>query len=72
MMNKVKWISFKDKLPEDGKKILISDGEMINIAQMVIEKTVFGFTSDIHLVALNGGWDLDDLTHWAELPELPK
>ena len=69
-MNKVEWISIKDRLPEEGIRVLIID----KICGVPI----------MHTAYLDAGWWRDsywdrpiklgpnrEVTHWTELPELP-
>lgn len=61
--NKVEWISIHDRLPEEETKVLVcSDWQCIEIGYVYSDEW---FT-----------WDknerIDFVTHWAELPELPK
>lgn len=62
-MNKVEWISVNDRLPREETKVLVcSDWQLIDIGN-VFEGNWFSW------------WDgeiIDFVTHWAELPELPK
>ena len=72
-MDKVEWISTKDRLPREGEYVLINSRTYIS-----------DFLETIFAVAyLDNGWWRDswfdrqialetdeDITHWAELPEL--
>lgn len=74
-MNKLEWISTKDRLPDEGEYVLINSRTYIS-----------DFLETIFAVAyLDNGWWRDswfdrqialetdkDITHWAELPELPE
>lgn len=73
--DKVEWISTKDRLPREGEYVLINSRTYIS-----------DFLETIFAVAyLDNGWWRDswfdrqialetdkDITHWAELPELPQ
>lgn len=73
--DKVEWISTKDRLPDEGAYVLINSRTYIS-----------DFLETIFAVAyLDNGWWRDswfdrqialetdeDITHWAELPELPQ
>lgn len=73
-MNKVEWISTKDRLPEEGAYVLISRRIYISDFFNIIFSVAY----------LDNGWWCDswfdrqialetdeDITHWAELPEFP-
>ena len=74
-MNKLEWISTKDRLPDEGEYVLINSRTYIS-----------DFLETIFAVAyLDNGWWCDswfdrqialetdeDITLWAELPELPQ
>jgi hypothetical protein len=60
------WVSVKERLPEDSKKILLyhQDG-----------RTLFGLWSNRKegwYFDSFGPWEKDEVTHWMPLPEPPK
>ena len=69
------WISIKERLPEFQKEVLVTDGKEIAIAYRWELSNENGFCWS---VAGCGGWDFDlpfpefEITHWMDLPELPK
>ncbi len=58
----MEWISVKDRLPEDNRRVLVYSPEMKN--------------ADIGSIAIQWGWTCSrkhkDVSHWMPLPELPK
>jgi hypothetical protein len=70
------WISVKDRLPEEGKPVLISDGKDGTAAKMqffyhVITKEKI--TSwEPHCAYHGEAWIDFEPTHWMPLPEPPK
>ena len=77
-MNKVKWISTKDRLPEEGTPVLIVR-KLCNLKLMYV-----AYLDDDHWYDNYSGDLLDDfynypiiywnypIIYWAELPELPQ
>lgn len=64
----MKWISIKKQLPEthnDYIEYLVSNGELIWLAAR------FKDNNDNINWTLDDGDIIDDVTHWAELPEPP-
>lgn len=61
------WISVKDRLPEEGKSVLIFD-ECGNILVYSLERDRDG---DLHWEDDYGYWH-NDVTDWMPLPEPPK
>ena len=66
----MRWISVKDRLPEDYGRCIVLDGKEVEPANFIKEdseeKKVF-LTPDT--------WDIDyikGVTHWMPLPEPPK
>jgi hypothetical protein len=61
----MEWISVKDRLPEDGKDYLVTDGDacMVAVYKNGIKKWDF-FVYD-HC------WYSEDVTHWMPLPPPP-
>ena len=72
-----KWISVKDRLPEDDGKYMVWYKGELDICEFDVESQTFGYTYDdydemySHLVCWDDGMD-KDITHWMPLPELPK
>lgn len=62
----MKWISVKERLPEETRLILASDGEQICISFLSKEKKRFiqVYTWD--------DWIHDSIKYWMPLPELPE
>ena len=64
----MEWIKCADRLPENGKTVLVTDGKRV----------VKGLISNLRLIPNHyGGWvTLEPLiqieTHWMPLPEPPK
>lgn len=73
----VKWISVKDRLPEDDGKYMVWYKGELDICEFDVESQTFGYTYDdydemySHLVCWDDGMD-KDITHWMPLPEPPK
>jgi len=66
-----KWISVKDRLPEDGVEVLITDGENIDVS--FCELTYFGDDpNEMEWFGRISPWHFGNITHWMPLPELPK
>ena len=64
-MSEAEWISVHDRLPEEEAKVLICDGwENIDIAYRGWDDCWYGWTTNYIVIG--------DVTHWAELPELPQ
>lgn len=60
------WISVKDKLPDDGKEVLFSDGSSIMVGWYNADEEFWELTdADMIVYAV-------DVTHWMPLPEPPK
>ena len=59
-----KWISIKDRLPEDGEAVLTCKNGLVEV--QVYEKKRNGW--------INGDWfwSMATVTHWMPLPEPPK
>ena len=60
----MEWILIKNELPEQGKDVLLFDGGQI----------FFGYYSEISekFIVAGDKVDINDLTHWMDLPEFPK
>jgi hypothetical protein len=60
----MEWILIKDKLPEQGKDVLLFDGGQI----------FFGYYSEIsnQFIVAGDKAELCDFTHWMNLPDFPK
>ena len=73
----MKWIDIKVKEPEQDRPILITDGEVIVSARYkkykIADKDIFCF-NEVGFSGCEWEWDFSEhsITHWAELPELPK
>ena len=69
----MEWVKVDDSLPESGKPVMITDGESIVIGT----NTEFGYWIPSGVEAYNNAkimlsMDVDNITHWAELTNLPK
>jgi len=67
----MEWISVKDRAPEDGKIVLVTDGRIIGISSCYSE-------DESHRYIINFGYyigneaHIENVTHWMPLPEPPK
>lgn len=61
-----KWISTKDKLPEDGKEVLFYGDSSVMVGWYDADKG-YWVLSDADMIAYQ-----DDVTHWMPLPRLPE
>ena len=62
----MKWISVTKELPKYGRAVLICSVSTIRVG--------FRDSTDNrgeHFVIIGGGCDMPDVTHWAEMPEMP-
>lgn len=63
------WISLKDKVPEFGENVIVTDGEEVLVLFLDTIRQYKDYTrydfSDIN------GWTILSPTHWMPLPELP-
>lgn len=60
------WISVKDRLPENGKEVLFSDGSSIMVGWYNADEEYWELT-DADMIAY-----AQDVTHWMPLPRLPE
>jgi len=71
-----RWISVKERLPEDDGKYMVWYKGELDICEFDAESQKFGYTYDdydemySHLVCWDDGID-KDITHWMPLPEPP-
>lgn len=68
------WISVDDMLPiDEGFVLLLKDDDDIIIGQYVFDTSPYFATSEFYQNQ-DYDWvaDLDDITHWKHLPQLPK
>jgi len=63
----MKWISVKDKLPENGTIVLIY-GHLDLLPKKSIYSGVYNYDAEIFVSI--GVW-IKNATHWMELPEAP-
>lgn len=65
----MEWIKCTEGLPKDGVGVLITDGQYIVTAQRYED-----YWSSHGFGGYEWEWDIDidKVTHWASLPELPK
>ena len=59
------WVSVKDRLPNGSKEYLVTDGEFYVVGYFSIH-TLWNVDD------FDSWFDEKDITHWMELPELPK
>ncbi len=64
------WISVKDRLPDIYQRVLILIRGRIFISS--IEEEYGGEYRDGVIRFWDGDWDWPEVTHWMEIPELPK
>lgn len=66
-----KWISVKDKLPDNEEVFLVYRGESkypeIELAYWNLNRKRFEYYDNEYY-----GYGIDDITHWMPLPEPPK
>lgn len=62
---KMNWISVNDRLPEHGEDVLVTDGEACMVTNFLLSVKMFEFYSI-------DWWNNSEVTHWMELPKLPK
>lgn len=72
--NVSKWISCKDKMPEDNTSVLF-----VYVSENGIKSVHYGYHTNIRGVyscwsKTSGGWEYsdEDVTHWQPIPEPPK
>lgn len=65
----MEWISVKDRFPEDGKKVLLTDGKYIYVGHYSDYKDP-RFDNTFYFCECCTGLSIN-LTHWMEFPELP-
>jgi Protein of unknown function (DUF551) len=66
--NDVGWISVKKRIPSDDRRVLGTDGKKHEIVCCINSECEWvGATSDYGFLM-----SIKKVTHWAELPELPK
>jgi len=72
----MEWILIKEKYPESGKPVLVTDGKRIVVAEltygtMVEPENAYWDTAFITGYDREFTFDEKQITHWAELPVLP-
>lgn len=72
--NVSKWISCKDKMPEDNTSVLF-----VYVSENGVKSVHYGYHTTIRGVysgwrKTSGGWEYSDeeVTHWQPIPEPPK
>lgn len=69
----MKWISVKDRLPEDDKYYLITDGNVSDIADFnIYSKRFLILIDDREEQSFNGLYSNSVITHWMPLPNPPE
>ena len=66
LKDKQRWIPVTERLPERRQFVLVTDCLNKYIAYTA------DTTDDVCFYSQKGGWLLDSITHWMELPEPPK
>ena len=69
----VKWISVKDKLPNEGERVLIYAPKTQNkyyVATFYILRDEIKFAMNIY--GMSYCWYAEDVTYWQPLPEPPE
>ncbi len=75
------WISVNDRLPAMNKPVLVTDGEIIDVASRTVAhhypKGYYWFCEyadgyDVVWTLMSWSDEDENVTHWAELPDLPK
>ena len=67
-----RWISIKDQLPENGSKILITDGKDVGIATYSFSSTGYSFyVTPFYMGEEKIKFSGVNLTHWASILDLP-
>lgn len=74
----MEWIKFEDKLPENEKAILITNGEIVTVA--TFDAKAYSYPERMAFFDGHGfsgyewDWLFDEnsITHWMPLPEAPK
>jgi hypothetical protein len=65
-----KWISVKDRLPNDGDEVLIHNGNYHWIGCFELENN--GFMCGEDHQGYERFYSIEEATHWQPLPEPPK
>jgi Protein of unknown function (DUF551) len=70
----MKWINVKERLPDKGKRVLVlRKDKMVMVCELCNE---MGSCDDWHIMDTfcycPTGYPPEDITHWAELPNLPE
>ena len=65
MSTMIEWKRISINLPPEGERVLISDGEIIAIAQYVISDSHINWLFD------NSNFKCMKIDYWWELPKLP-
>lgn len=66
-----KWISTLDRLPELGVKALVTDGQRMAVCKSWIHPDTKKYAWECTCSSSLCQEDLDEITHWMPLPELP-
>ena len=67
----MEWISVKDRLPEKGKEVLLTDGEQAKEGNLKKDSND-SYRSWSKWFTCDCCYSLGEITHWAELSDLPK
>ena len=62
------WISVKDRLPKDGKNVLV----LIPYRGVILNYVSYRESDEWYVPDRLGRFSLSDVTHWIPLPEPPK
>jgi hypothetical protein len=68
---KMTWISVEDRLPDEGKDVLVWDGNLNLDKIPIYEIAAYRRFANGNLF-ISGLYSLQGITHWMPLPEPPK
>jgi hypothetical protein len=66
------WISVKTKLPEAPGDYLVTDGFGIMVTNFNSKVNMFNVLDEEENLLLIDFWEPEQITHWMDLPNLPK
>ena len=77
-MNKSKWIAIEDRLPEVDVSVLVcgrarwaDGGPVVSVASLEWKKGWGDAEWGTRWCSVGCEWDMDTITHWQPLPDLP-
>lgn len=74
-MKQAGWVSVKDRLPEEGERVLATDGDFVGEAYLMDYHPVPGVFGRYWYRSYGANWSLvsdKPVTHWMPLPEPPE